>query len=705
MASIGDKDYPRLAWRIALPAVPVMVIVLVVALALAGSTAPSPIANTDPGAFTRWGLPIARGVFDSAMALTIGLLVFAAAILPRTTRPHRARPGAAAGERGTDGGEPQPAFVRAVNVAAAVSAVWTLSAAAMMVLTFSDSAGLRISSSPAFAQALGDYLLHIDTGKAWTAATILAALTTTLVFALRSPAGLACAGICAGAVILPLALIGHAAGSDDHYGAVNSIALHLVGISAWVGGIGALAVVAGLLGGRTPGVTGREGRLMAADVLSRFSSLAGAAVVLVIGSGVAASLIRVQRLEQLATAYGVLLLLKLFFSLILGFLGLVHRRNIIPRLKEGELTARRAAWRIIGVELAVMAAVMGLAEALARTAPPVSQAKPTDMTPARELTGYELPPAFGHEQWFTVWRIDWLWLAVVLFLAVAYTRWFVRVRRRGDAWNPMRLVGFYGGLVALFYITSGAPAVYGMVLFSTHMVDHMALTMVAPLLLVVGSPIALGLKAMTSRTDGTRGPREWTLALIHSRFAALVTHPIFAAVNFAGSIILFYNTDIFGLVLRHHVGHELMIVHFLLTGYIFAVNMIGLDPLPRRAAYPMRLVMLLATMVFHAFYAVSIMGTDVLIQPDWFGNMGRPWGPSAIDDQRLGAGAMWGIGEVPTLLLALGVAVGWSRSDERETKRRDREADRSGEAELNEYNDMFARLAAADRDRQRHEGL
>jgi putative copper resistance protein D len=56
------------------------------------------------------------------------------------------------------------------------------------------------------------------------------------------------------------------------------------------------------------------------------------------------------------------------------------------------------------------------------------------------------------------------------------------------------------------------------------------------------------------------------------------------------------------------------------------------------------------------------------------------------------------------LLLAIGVAVTWSRSDERETKRRDRAADRSGEAELNAYNDMFAQLAAADRERERREG-
>ena len=61
---------------------------------------------------------------------------------------------------------------------------------------------------------------------------------------------------------------------------------------------------------------------------------------------------------------------------------------------------------------------------------------------------------------------------------------------------------------------------------------------------------------------------------------------MFAAANFAGSIIIFYNTDLFGFALREHVGHELMNLHFLLTGYIFALTMIGADPLPARARVP-----------------------------------------------------------------------------------------------------------------------
>ena len=111
----------------------------------------------------------------------------------------------------------------------------------------------------------------------------------------------------------------------------------------------------------------------------------------------------------------------------------------------------------------------------------------------------------------------------------------------------------------------------------------MALTMVAPIFLVLGAPMTLALRALTPRRDSSRGPREWLLVLVHSKFSQLVTHPLFAAANFAGSIVLFYYSDAFGYAMRDHVGHELMNLHFALTGFIFVLTMIGTDPLPRRA--------------------------------------------------------------------------------------------------------------------------
>ena len=120
----------------------------------------------------------------------------------------------------------------------------------------------------------------------------------------------------------------------------------------------------------------------------------------------------------------------------------------------------------------------------------------------------------------------------------------------------------------------------------------------------------------------------------------------------------------------------------------------------------MRIVMLLAAMAAHAFFGVTIMTSEGLLLADWFGAMGN--GVDALEDQQVGGGIAWSIGEIPTFTLALIVAIQWSRSDKKETTRLDRKADRNKEAELGEYNAMLERLAQRDesqsttqKDRQR----
>jgi len=158
-------------------------------------------------------------------------------------------------------------------------------------------------------------------------------------------------------------------------------------------------------------------------------------------------------------------------------------------------------------------------------------------------------------------------------------------------------------------------------------------------------------------------------------------------------MIVFYYTDVFRWALTSEVGHYAMVVHFSLAGYLFVNALVGIDPGPTRPGYPQRLLLLFATMAFHAFFGVALTTGDVLLVPDWFGLLGRPWGPSALVDQQRGGGVAWGIGELPTLALAIGVAFAWARDDERTARRRDRKVDRDGDTEMDEYNAMLARLA------------
>ncbi|MGG5175670.1 cytochrome c oxidase assembly protein [Pseudarthrobacter sp. J1763] len=667
---------------------------------------------SDPGALVRWGLPIAKTVLNVSMATVIGGLIFATTILPHKLTGTRA-------SKVRDVSPEHPAFARALSVAGIASVLWTLSSIAVLVFTYADMSGQPLAGDREYTNALVYFMTDFPNGRGAVAVVIVSALVTTALFGIRSLTGLALTLALAIGGLIPPALNGHAASSSDHEGAVNSIGLHLLGVCAWVGGIVILAAVSDVLAksGAKSGAkaatkssakaTGKNSNNtqranlkldLTTQTLKRFSSLAGFAFVLVFASGVISASIRVTSWHDLFTSsYGQLIIIKTIAALILGAVGLMHRQWVIPQLGRPGFAVRRVLWQLITVELLVMGATSGIAVALASSAPPTVTSYAPDATPAFILSGYELPPEPTMERWVSEWRMDWLWITVVLALAVAYILGIRKLRARGDSWPVFRTVAWFIGLLALTYITSGPPAVYGRVLFSAHMVDHMALTMVAPLFLVVGSPVTLALRSLTPRGDGSRGLREWLLLFVHSKFSQLITHPLFAAANFAGSIVLFYFSDAFGFAMKDHVGHELMNFHFLMTGYIFVQTMIGSDPLPRRAAYPLRLLLLLATMAFHAFFGVSIMGGTGLLAADYFGNLGRPWGLSALADQQLGGGVAWGIGEVPTLLVAIGVAVMWSRSDERETKRKDRAADRNNDADLTAYNDMFAKLAARER--------
>jgi putative copper resistance protein D len=108
-------------------------------------------------------------------------------------------------------------------------------------------------------------------------------------------------------------------------------------------------------------------------------------------------------------------------------------------------------------------------------------------------------------------------------------------------------------------------------------------------------------------------------------------------------------------------------------------------------------MLLIGTMAFHAFFGLGLMGERSLLLADWFGSMGRTWGDDPMADQAIGGAFAWGVGEIPTIIITLIVVTQWYRSDIKERKRLDRQSDRTGNKDLEDYNAMFAQLDARDR--------
>ncbi|WP_108718827.1 cytochrome c oxidase assembly protein [Miniimonas sp. S16] len=667
MRSVAAWEPPR--WRTLGAGAVLAAVAALAGIALTGAATPTILA--DPGAVVRWGLPVVELVVDLACAVTIGALVLAAVVLPRAGD---AQPSARRRTRVTpDGG----AWVLAQRTAAVASVVWTLAVAVQLVLTYASVSGRPIGG-PTFGDELGVYLTQIGLGQAGLWALALTALTSLLAVAATGYASAAWAAVLALAALAPVAQTGHAAGATNHTLAVGSLWLHLAGVTVWIGGLAVLVVVAGALG--------RDLRPVAA----RYSHLAIWAYALVAVSGVVNAYVRIGSLAGLATPYGAILLLKVACAVLLGVAGWWHRRRTIPRLTSGRTAP---FWRLVAAEVVLAGAVMGLAVALSSTSPPVPDTPPTAPSPAEAITGYPPPAEPTVAGWFTLVQPDVLVLTGVVSAAVVIVGWTLRLRRRGDAWPAGRGASMLVGLLLVAWASSGGAAVYGHVLFSGHMVQHMVLVMLAPIFLVLGAPVTLGLRALPSRDDGSRGPRELLLAVVHSKVAAFFGHPIVAAVNVAGSMILFYYSPLFELSLTNHLVHLWMIVHFTLAGYLFVNVLIGIDPGPRRPSYPLRLLLLFATMAFHAFFGLALTEGTQLLAARWFGALGLPWGVDALADQRLGGAFAWGFGEIPSLVLAIALGLAWIRDDERTARRLDRAADRSGDADLAAYNAMLARMA------------
>ncbi|MFI6326402.1 cytochrome c oxidase assembly protein [Nonomuraea sp. NPDC050556] len=657
------------AARLGIAAAAAAVVALVVAMLAGGAAFPRIIADLPTaGVLTRWALPVSKLLMDASGVLTVGLLLTATAFLPS--------------EKGMLG-QSATGYVKAASWSALV---WAGAAAGTMVFGLSDELAM-----PVF-QVLGNELTSYasQTGRG-------IALTLVVLFAVAIALfsrGAITAGAAGGLLVLSLAtmlppsLSGHSASAPNHDMAISGVSLHVLGLALWVGGLAVVTAHALLKRPQVP--------LMA----QRFSRMALWCYIVVGVSGVFSVLARLTAVEDLWTSsYGVLIVAKTVAFVLLGYAGWWHRQRTLVALDQGKAGA---FVRLAVGEVVVMAATVGLGVALSRTpTPPV--VTPSDR--AFELLGYSMPPPLTAGNLVTMWRFDLFFAVVAVTLAGLYAAGLVRLARRGDAWPVGRSVAWFLGVAILVLATQSGVARYAQVLFSVHMAEHMTLSMVVPIFLVLGGPVTLALRALKPAAKrGDRGPREWITVILHSQFVKVVGHPAIATAIFVVSTYALYFTPLFSAAMEEHLGHIVMTTHFLLSGCLFFWVIIGVDPGPYKLPYFGRLLTLFVTMPFHAFFGIALMMMGTVIASDWYDQLGRTWGDSPLADQQNGGAIAWGFGEIPTLIVLLALAMQWYRDDDRQARRADRRADAAaasgrgtGDTELDSYNDYLARLNRHDK--------
>ena len=286
--------------------------------------------------------------------------------------------------------------------------------------------------------------------------------------------------------------------------------------------------------------------------------------------------------------------------------------------------------------------------------------------PSPALAHGAIAPAPQLPEILLQWRLEPFALAGVTLAGAGYF-WAVRRIGRGHPGHPHppRLSWFFvAGLLALVLALTSPIEVYEGQLFSVHMVQHMLLELVAAPLLLAGAPITLALRVASASV------RRRLLKILQSRVTHLVSFPIvawvlFAAVNWGWHFSVLYDQALENPWL-HYVEHA----SFLGAALLFWWPVLGVDPSTWRMPHPARLLYLFLAMPQNSFLGVALLSAGTVLYPHYITNL-RSWGPTPLDDQRLGGTLMWVGGDLAFLTAMALVLAGWMRYEDRRTARLD----------------------------------
>jgi putative membrane protein len=233
--------------------------------------------------------------------------------------------------------------------------------------------------------------------------------------------------------------------------------------------------------------------------------------------------------------------------------------------------------------------------------------------------------------------------SVVLGIAaLGYLAAVLAVRRRDRSWPGHRTALWLLGLLAAVAAVVGPlPARPD---FAAHMVGHVLLGMLAPVLLVGGTPVALALRALP-----VTGARRLTRVL-RAAPVVVLTSPVAAAVLSVGGLWLLYRTGLHAATMRHPLLQLAVQAHVLVAGYLFTAALVGRDPAPHRPL-GLRAAVLVAAVAAH-----NVLAKVLVADP--------PSGVSATD-ALAGGQIMYYLGAPVELGLFVLLGLEWAARDRR----------------------------------------
>ena len=316
----------------------------------------------------------------------------------------------------------------------------------------------------------------------------------------------------------------------------------------------------------------------------------------------------------------------------------------------------------------------------------------------------------------TTWEAAPVTDVVVVLLALLYlSRAHLRRPSEAARWPVGRTCAFLASLVVAAVTIQSGIDVYGHELFYLHMCEHLLLIMAVPVLFILGQPLRL-------LQEGTDRVARHSRAILDGRVASVLTFPMLGVACYAVVLVGTHLTGFIQSMLTDMWLHDLEIVLYLVSGYLYFLPLLGREPLRRELSYPLRLFMLFLGMMADTIVGVVLMLSAQEPFPAYAAQH-RTWGPALLDDIHTGGGIMWVAGDGLMFVIIVLVISQWMADTERqndtgkwlEAARRsalagqgvetvDPDVDQDiddDDAALAAYNRMLSRLHAAETPKER----
>ncbi len=254
------------------------------------------------------------------------------------------------------------------------------------------------------------------------------------------------------------------------------------------------------------------------------------------------------------------------------------------------------------------------------------------------------------------WRLDLRMIFALLAAAWIYVRgWRQLHRQMPSRYTPDRLILFLVGLGTIFVALASPLDAFGNLLLEAHMVQHLLLIMIAPLLILTGQPVLPLLRGLPHgwMKNGLGPFLRWRA--LRKVGGALVS-PVVAFLAMAFAVIFWHLPRFYELGLRSQGWHQAEHACFFFSALLFWWPVVQVWPnhsrTPRWAIIP---YLLLADLVNTGLSAFLIFSRHVVYPTYAFAP--RLWGTSALGDQAVAGGIMWVPGSVFYLIPAVVVAM------------------------------------------------